>query len=351
MAAPGPRLRSRAGRRPRGSSMFCAVAALFLVFPSPSPPVATVPADSAASQRIVRQFEPIVVEGGRRSDPGSIETVYSIPARVLRGLPVDRLADAVALQAGVVAVGEDLHVRGGRAGELTVSTLGVPLNDPISGLPMELPLLAARSAELLEGGLDADHRGALAGELDVQTEVPTARPLGMARWIGDGRLFGNYDAGLGRVTGPLGMGGLGFALAGEARLDDHGLPSARPLARHEWLGANLGWRHDNHLLAWAKLAPIDRPQRASVEVFASRVVRVPYNPMFTFDGWLTPTGAVGDSFPYQLSDEPIDTTSIRYRAADHVAMTDERRVGVIAAPAPGGGEWTPPHPTGWLRSS
>src|SRR5262249_10393388 len=144
------------------------------VSPDTVAPVVSMP-DSAAPHRVVRQFEPIVVEGGRRSDPGSLETAYPMPARALRTLPVDRLVDAVALQAGVVVMGEDLHVRGGRAGELTVSTLGVPLNDPLWGRPMEMPLLAVRSAELLEGGLDADHRGALAGELDVQTEVPTPR--------------------------------------------------------------------------------------------------------------------------------------------------------------------------------
>ncbi len=308
-------------------------------------------ADTTPPPRIVRQFEPIVVEGGRRSDPGSIETVYSMPAKQLRSLPVDRLLDAVALQAGVVAVGEDLHVRGGRTGELSVSTLGIPLNEPLWGRPMELPLLAVRSAELLEGALDADHRGSLAGEMDVQTEVPTARPTGMARWITDGRRYGSYDAGLSRLTGPLGAGGLGFALAGEVRLDDHGLPPALTFSRQNWFGAKLGWRQDNHLLAWAKLAPIAQPQRASVEVFASRVVSAPYNPMFAFDGWVTPTNATPDSFPYLLSDKPINSSSIRYQAAHHYPMTEERRIAILATQALGGVKW-PTHVTlGWLRSS
>jgi hypothetical protein len=73
--------------------------------------------------------------------------------------------------------------------------------------------------------------------------------------------------------------------------------------------------------------------------------------MFTFDGWLTPTGSVSDSFPYVTSDEPVDSTSIRYRAADHVVMTDERRVAIIATKAIGSVRW-PAHATlGWLRST
>jgi hypothetical protein len=328
--------------------MLCAVAAICLAA-STVPPAA--PADSAASRKIVREFEPIVVEGGRRSDPGSIETVYTLPARTLRSLPVDRLVDAVALQAGVVAVGEDLHVRGGRTGELSVTTLGIPLNDPQWGRPMEVPLFAVRSVELLEGGLDADHQGALAGEMDVQTEVPTATPAWLFRWVSDVRLFGEYDAGLARATGPLGVRGLGWAVAGEARLDDLGLPLTRSLGRSKLLGARLGWREDNHLLAWAKIAPIDHPQRGSIEVLASHVVRAPYNPMFTFDGWVTYFPSPSDTFQYRFSEDPLDSTSIHYRAADHVAMTDERRVAIIAASSFGGASWPSRATLGWLRST
>src|SRR5207249_4874038 len=107
-----------------------------------------------------------------------------------------------------------------------------------------------RSADLLAGGLDADHAGALAGELDVQTETPTARPQAMARWITDGRLYGSYDAGLVRASAPLGICGWGLAIAGEGRLDDLGLPSTRSRARQMVYAANLGWRHDNRLRAW-----------------------------------------------------------------------------------------------------
>ena len=339
--------------------MFAGLAALIFASVStatPAPPApdepaiaSSVPADSATSRRIVRLFEPIVVEGGRRADPGSTETVYPMSSRALRALPVDRLVDALALQPGIVAVGEELHVRGGRTGDFTISTLGVPLNDPQGGRPMELPLFALRSADLLSGGLEADHTGSLAGELDVQTEVPTPKPAWMVRYLTDGRLGGSYDAGLVRLTGPA-FGGLGFALAGEARLDDLSLPSIRTRSRRELLGANLGWRSDNHLLAWAKLASVEHPQRASIEAFGSRIVREPYNPMFTYDGWITPTGDPDSAFPFALSGEPHDTTSFTYRAADHLSVTDERRLAVIATKS----FENPRHPerlsVGWLRN-
>ena len=86
------------------------LAAFSLSLAQLSAPAAAPVADSLAHARIVRRFDPIVVEGGRRADPGSNETVYTLPERFLRSLPVDRLVDAVALEAGVVARGEDLHV-------------------------------------------------------------------------------------------------------------------------------------------------------------------------------------------------------------------------------------------------
>ncbi len=309
--------------------MWEGLAALCLSLSQVSSPAAVAAPDSNVSERIVRRFDPIVVEGGRRADPSSIETVYTLPARSLRALPLDRFADAIALEAGVVAQGEDLHVRGGRSGELRVSAWGMPLNDPQTGAAFELPLLAVRSADLLAGGLDADHAGSLSGELDVQTEVPGDHVQGLARWSTDGRVSRGYDAGLARLTGPLAHG-IGFAMAGEARLDDLGLPVTRTLSRREVLGANFGWRQDNHLLAWLKLAPVEAPQRASVEVFASRAVRAPYNPMFTYDAYVTPTGASDSAFPFTLTPEPVDETSVRYRAADHLVMSDERRLAVLA---------------------
>ncbi len=330
----------------RAAAIVAAPAADSIAVAAPAPP------DTTRSPRIVRRFPTVVVEGGRRADPASLETAYPLASRSLRELPVDRLADAVALQPGVVATGEDLHVRGGRPGELTVSVLSIPLNDPLTGRPMEIPLLAVRQAELLEGVLDADHRGSLAGELAIETEAPTGGLTGMARYVTDGGRTGDYDAALARLSGPLGIAGLGWALAGEGRLDDLGLPVARTESRSDVLGASLGWRSDNRLLGWARIASIEHPQQASIEVFGSRVLATPYDPMFSFDGWVTPVDAPGNTFPYQLSEDPIDSTSVRYRAGDHVVTTDDRRVAVLATHAFGLAHGRPARVTlGWQRST
>lgn len=286
------------------------------------------PERAERTERIVREFAPVTVVGGRRSDRYSAEAVHPVSREQLRRLPVDNLAQAIGLQAGVVAVGEDLHVRGGRAGELATTLAGISLNESQRFTPMGVPLFAVRSAELISGGLDADHGGSLAGELDLATEVPAERPEYLVRWVSDGRYGSGFDAGHARLSTPLGFRGLGLVAAGEARLDDLGLPSLRTRGRTRVLGRSFGWRQDNHLLGWAKLAPIAAPQRWSFEVLTQRTLRQPYDPMFTFDGYTyfsvidlpTPNGA----------DDADAGIWRRYRAADHKVMTEDRRWTAIA---------------------
>ncbi|HEX5633733.1 MAG TPA: hypothetical protein VFX50_10900, partial [Gemmatimonadales bacterium] len=95
------------------------LAALWLLAaadPIGAPPDSTSPG-ARDSTRIVRRFPPIEVSAGRVHDLRSSATVHVVSAEALRDLPLTSFAQALALQPGVVAVGEDLHVRGGRAGE------------------------------------------------------------------------------------------------------------------------------------------------------------------------------------------------------------------------------------------
>ena len=104
-------------------------------------PAPAAPADTARpAARVVRRFPPIEVRATLH-DPRSSQTVRMIPGSALRALPVDDFADVLALQPGVVAQGEELHVRGGRSGETTVFLDGICLNEPRRQRSMGLPLL------------------------------------------------------------------------------------------------------------------------------------------------------------------------------------------------------------------
>ena len=131
-------------------------------------------ARDTTAARIWRRFPPIEVRAPLH-DLSSSETVHLVTPAALATLPADRFADVVRTRAGVVADGEELHVRGGRAGELDQVIEGVTLNEPLGDRPMDVPILALRSLELVSGGQDAEHGGALAGVLVLRTEDPGPR--------------------------------------------------------------------------------------------------------------------------------------------------------------------------------
>jgi outer membrane receptor protein involved in Fe transport len=277
---------------------------------------------AAAAPRVVRTFPPTEVRAPL-DDLRSSETVHLITGSALRAYPVDRLSDVLALQPGVVAQGEELHVRGGRAGETAVVLDGFGLNEPFRQRPLELPLLALRSAELVSGSPGAQYGGALAGVLNLRTVDPGPRASGEWRWQTDGSQGTHYDRIGARVNAPLPVLGLGLVAAGDATLDDTWLPALRTQRRHDVLGIPFGWRADNRVLGYVKLSPVDRPERARAQVIVSRQVLEPYSPDWTVDGWVY--------VPANLKLSPIFSPVPlpgyqRYRAADHAGITDDRRI-------------------------
>ena len=293
---------------------------------------ATAPGDSAAvtPRRIVRQFPPVTVRAPLH-DMRSSESVQMVSGALLRALPVDRLSDLFALKAGVVVVGEELHVRGGRAGETRVYLSGIDLADPVRGRAAELPLLALRSAEVITGAPDAEFGGALAGVLNAATVDPGERLDGELRWQSSVGTPPNVDRVSGRLGVPLRPTGLGLVASAEATIEDPAYPSLRSDGRTNVLGASLGWRAENHALGYLKLAPRGDARPFALELLVNRRIAQPFDPMWSLDGWTTPElplgpGSLGPGF----SPDPVPGFE-RYRAADHKTITDDRRAAAIVS--------------------
>lgn len=299
-----------------------------LPVPARTDSAAVVPAATSDTlAREVRRFPPIEVAAGRVHDMRSNATVHMVTPEALRDLPISSLAQALALQPGVVAFGDDVHVRGGRAGETQWVLSGLVLNEPFRDRAPELPVMAIQRADLIAGGLDAEYAGALAGVVDVRTFNPTTRPSGAVRWLTTARRGTAFDWLGARGSLPLRVGGLGLVAAGETRLDDQFLPGRASRGRDDFLGGSVGWRNDNHMLAWAKLAPVASPQRFSIEAMGSRVIAQPYDPMFTWNDSLVAYFTTEDCPtcpPY------VDSTMKYYRASDHQPMTETRRFTTLA---------------------
>ena len=304
-------------------------------------------ADSAGSPRIVRHFQPVEVRAPAPFLDLRANTVaHPISEWTMRSPLVASVADVFALQPGVVVQAGELHVRGGRAGETVVSLDDFPLNEPILGTGPELPLLAVATAELVSGAPAARYGGALAGQLDLRSVNPTAEPAFAWRWRSDARLGTHYDQVSSRLTAPVPLAGLGIVAAGDATLDDTSFPALRTQGRHHLLGLSLGWRAENRLLGFVKLAPVREPGRFSLQVFGDRGVHMPYDPAWTLDGWTYVPPNPKDA--PRFFDYP-DTSTSRYRAADHDAVTDDRRLGALLSFATPPGALRGRVGLGWMR--
>lgn len=311
--------------------------------PAAGDSVAAAADTTSGPRRIVRQF-PIEVRS-LLHDLRAAGTVHHVPAATLRALPVDRMVDVLGLQPGTIVTGEELHVRGGRAGETRFMLEGLPLNEPLRQRAIELPVLAVRAAEIVSGVPESRHPGATAGLVDLHTFDPDGRFSGTARWQSDGAFSTRYDRIGARVGAPLGILGLGAVAAGDVTLDDTWQPAPRALPRRRIAGGSFGWRADNRLLGWLKLAPVGQPRAFTAEILASRRVHHPYDPAWSLDGWVAYDGL---GLPVWSPDELPGFT--RYRAADHDRVSDDRTFGALVSTAALGEAQRLTFSGGWLRT-
>jgi len=275
-------------------------------------------ADTARTRRVVREF-PTVEVRALLPDLKSNQTVHEIPATALRAYPIDRVADVVALQPGVVALGEELHVRGGRAGETLTTLDGVSLGEPLRQRPMELPVLAVRSVELVSGTPETRHAGSTAGVLDLHTVDPGDRPEGEVRWSSDLGLDTHFDRVSGRVSAPIAPLHLGVVAAGDATLDNTSFPALRTD-----IGIPFAWRAENRLLGYLQLSTGEHPGRVALQLLGSRQVHQPFDPAWSLRGY-----AGVDSFNERAFSDTMIPGYTPYNAADHKAVTDDRRFATL----------------------
>lgn len=307
-----------------------------------TPPAHAVPADSAAgvrdslprdSVRVVRVLPPLLV----RSIPLDVlssQARRTIDAAILHELPVDHVADVLALEPGVVVDDGVVHVRGARPGELRVEMDGIALNEPFRGESFELPMVALDGLELIRGGREAEHGGGLAGTLIAQPATAGDRLRSRLLWETTGGGDTPDDRVGARLSGPLARTGLGLAAGGEARLDDASLPELRTTEHTSVLGVPVAWRARNSATALARVAPVKAPERLAFTAMVSRRLLRPFNPMYTVNGWVSPCTDPQCIFGPKFSPTEIDSDQFaRFDAADHYPQTDVRRLAAIVSSA------------------
>lgn len=139
----------------------------------------------------------------------------------IEALPVANFTELLALQAGVIGSGSNLHIRGGRSNEVAYLVDGMYVQDPLlGGLATQINNDAIQEMSLLSGTFNAEYGNALSGVVNIVTrdggeklagkvEVRTSQ-FGVKRYADLGELRIN-----GSIGGPIYTDEFKFFISGE----------------------------------------------------------------------------------------------------------------------------------------
>jgi len=94
-----------------------------------------------------------------------------ITAEDIKQMPVQSIQEIVAVTAGAVGSGENLHIRGGRANEVVYTVDGMSVSNPVdNGFGMQLDMDAVGDMSVQTGGFTAEFGNAQSAIINLVTK-------------------------------------------------------------------------------------------------------------------------------------------------------------------------------------
>lgn len=186
----------------------------------------TVTLNFSLGETIVMKTEKIVVTGERPMVEVTTSDVNtSMTDSQVKEMPVEDVVEAIALVSGVVKTGDELHVRGGRSGEVQMQIDGVPVDDPLGGATMDVGMLGASDLEIISGGMDAEYGNAQSAIINITTKEGGRSFGGEIRYFTDDfgradKTYTNYDKLSLGFGGPTPWKSLRYYVSSEATFQD-----------------------------------------------------------------------------------------------------------------------------------
>lgn len=122
------------------------------------------------------EVAPIIVTGERALIQKDVTAnVRSIDTEQIEKMPVKQIEDILRTQVGFVTRNNEIHVRGGRAGEVLYIVDGVETRDPIGGLGlvrggMNVTASNIEEIDILKGGFDAEYGNVQSAAVNIVTK-------------------------------------------------------------------------------------------------------------------------------------------------------------------------------------
>jgi outer membrane receptor for ferrienterochelin and colicin len=196
------------------------------------------------------QLEDVVVTSSNPMIQKDLTSSISVVSREqIDALPVSNVGDILALQAGVVGSGSNIHIRGGRSNEVAYMVDGMYVKDPLFGtFATDLNNDAIQELSLMSGTFNAEYGNALSGVVNIVTrdgsddfsgkiETRTSE-FGIKRYkdLHELRMIGSF-------SGPLLTNKIKFFISGERNK----------------MGSYLPWGYDNLTTSFGKISFLNIP--------------------------------------------------------------------------------------------
>jgi len=148
----------------------------------------TTQVNAAMETTVLETGESVTVVAERpliRADMTS--SLATVGSDEIDALPVTDMNDVLELQAGVVRSGGDLHIRGGRAGEVAYWVDGVAATDVFNGrMGLTVENVAIQELQVISGTFNAEYGQAMSGIVNIVTKDGGDRLSGHVRaYAGD----------------------------------------------------------------------------------------------------------------------------------------------------------------------
>lgn len=246
----------------------------------------------ALEETIVAKTQEILVTADKPMvEVTSSSTIGTVSSEQLEDMPVDNVLEAVGLKAGIVTSGDEMHVRGGRSGEVQIQIDGVPVDDPLGGSTVGVGLLGTSGSEIVSGGMDAEYGDAQSAVINISTKEGGRRFGGEFRYFTDDfgrqdKTYTNFDRLSLGFGGPTWWKSVRYYVSGEATFSDTENVTIEPRNEHkitEW----LKWR-DRQTESYnlqSKLSYSRQRLKLTGEVIASTARRDTYINNWNVEGY------------------------------------------------------------------
>jgi outer membrane receptor protein involved in Fe transport len=277
----------------------------------------------------------------KKEESTTIRVIDTKEASKIRA--INTTEEAIATQAGVVQLGDQFFVRGGRSSEVKTVVDGMPVSDAFAGSAgeggtLDIALTSQEGVNLLSGGLDAEYGNALSGIIEIPTREGGEEYQGTVRFLTDDfgapdKTYFNYDNISFGFGGPVPFAGDAwrFFASGEGVFEDTYLKTleerpSKKLLFNDMELASLRDRQENATRGQGKVTyRFTGGRKISGEYLFSRSNNDWYHHSFSRVGFFSQDAAdARDPDRPAWWFEPLDSTYTYYNGPEHLSELTTR---------------------------